>query len=139
MSTKRTNHPEDRPRNFLSALGQHSSRAAAVHPDPTPSAPPGTVTLPGVASLTCSVCGAPMTATAHTTATAGGHRAWIDGEHREEWLYWRCEDAGENYHRQAAAILRLAEESPSEVLDVMLREEAGRLVTAREATKEGWK
>jgi hypothetical protein len=92
-----------------------------------------------VAEVRCRVCGAALavrrgvvgpTGWAHTRAIAAGV---MGGTPHDEFS---CDLSGEPWHRQALALKRQAQETPSRRLERLLLEEAAEVVRRRAATKD---
>lgn len=94
---------------------------------------------PGLhARLHCRVCGEPMAVSRDVIGPTGWtHAMAINAGRAKGRLHdsFRCERAGEAWHRQALALRREAEGTSSKRLADLLTAEADEVVRTREATK----
>ena len=89
---------------------------------------------PGEAEeITCRICGVSMDVTrnANGSTSWGGAMAGIKHVHD----FFHCHHRNKDWHRQAKALLKLANETPSMGLAEMFYNEASSIITNMEATK----
>ena len=87
----------------------------------------------------CRVCGEPMVESRNVIGPTGwAHALAIRAGQAKGRLHdeFHCERAGEAWHRQALALRRQAEQTPSKHLAELMTAEADEVVRTRTATKD---